>query len=192
MRRIAQLTLLAVIALFIAGCGGPEDSNEQIVAACERQREEIANAPEESATPTAPSTEERLAATELRECAGQPANVVAAADEEQPAEGDGEAPAEEPTDEGDAEAEAEPTPVELDPAARDLFTTSCGGCHALSDAGTEGAVGPNLDETKLTAAEISALIAAGKGAMPAGLLQGDDAEAVAAYVEGAAAAAAAG
>ena len=28
----------------------------------------------------------------------------------------------------------------------ELFTQQCGSCHALADAGTEGEVGPNLDE----------------------------------------------
>ena len=31
-------------------------------------------------------------------------------------------------------------------AGKALFTTSCGGCHTLADAGTSGNVGPNLDD----------------------------------------------
>ena len=30
---------------------------------------------------------------------------------------------------------------------QDIFTSSCGGCHELSAAGTAGGVGPNLDES---------------------------------------------
>ena len=30
-------------------------------------------------------------------------------------------------------------------SGKDLFTTSCGSCHALSAAGTSGTIGPNLD-----------------------------------------------
>ena len=71
-------------------------------------------------------------------------------------------------------------------AARDTFAASCGGCHALSDAGTNGAVGPNLDSTKMDADQIEQQILNGGGAMPPGLLQGDDAAAVAQYVAGAA------
>jgi cytochrome c oxidase subunit 1 len=42
----------------------------------------------------------------------------------------------------------------------------CGGCHTLADAGTTGTVGPDLDETTLSAAEMEAIISDGKNAMP--------------------------
>ena len=44
----------------------------------------------------------------------------------------------------------ETTPaLEGDPAAgKVVFTTNCGGCHTLSDAGTTGTVGPNLDDAQ--------------------------------------------
>ncbi len=63
-----------------------------------------------------------------------------------------------------------------------LFVESCGGCHALADAGTSGAVGPGLDDTSMDEDAIAAQIASGGGGMPAGLLDGEEAEAVAAYV----------
>ena len=66
--------------------------------------------------------------------------------------------------------------------AKGLFASTCGVCHALSDAGTNGAVGPNLDETSLDAAGIESQIENGGGGMPAGLLDGADRTAVAAYV----------
>jgi cytochrome c551 len=189
-------TLLVAAALFIAGCGGPKNSGAELAAACERQIEQIMEAEEESDTPTAKSTQERLDDITLVECAGQRTRVVsadAAADE---ADADSDADAdEEPADEEeppaeeepDAVEEPEPEPVVLDPAARSLFESSCGGCHALSDAGTNGAVGPNLDGTSLDAEAIAAVIANGQGAMPPGLLEGDDATSVAEYVAGAAA-----
>lgn len=31
-------------------------------------------------------------------------------------------------------------------AGKQLFTQACGGCHTLADAGTAGAIGPNLDD----------------------------------------------
>lgn len=31
-------------------------------------------------------------------------------------------------------------------AGKQLFTRACGGCHTLADAGTAGAIGPNLDD----------------------------------------------
>ncbi|MCW2926505.1 MAG: cytochrome c class, partial [Thermoleophilia bacterium] len=77
----------------------------------------------------------------------------------------------------------------LDPKARELFASTCGGCHTLSDAGTNGAVGPNLDETTMDAAAVLSQIDKGAGAMPADLLKGEDAESVANYVAGAAGAA---
>ena len=31
-------------------------------------------------------------------------------------------------------------------AGKQLFSTNCGGCHTLADAGTTGTIGPNLDD----------------------------------------------
>ena len=70
--------------------------------------------------------------------------------------------------------------------AKQLFTSTCGGCHTLGDAGTSGRIGPNLDEEEPSAAEVVDAIESGPGQMPAGLLSGADAQAVADYVAGAA------
>ncbi len=35
-------------------------------------------------------------------------------------------------------------------AGKKVFTTNCGSCHTLADAGTDGSVGPNLDDLKPT------------------------------------------
>lgn len=43
----------------------------------------------------------------------------------------------------------------------------CGVCHSLEDAGTQGAVGPKLDELKPTIAQIKKAVSKGLGAMPA-------------------------
>ncbi len=52
-------------------------------------------------------------------------------------------------------------------AAITLFDSSgCAGCHTLSVADASGAVGPNLDTTSLSKAEIEAQIRSGGGAMP--------------------------
>jgi mono/diheme cytochrome c family protein len=62
----------------------------------------------------------------------------------------------------DAGAAADPNE-----AAVALFDSSgCAGCHTLSAAGSDGAVGPNLDVTSLSTAEIEAKIRSGGGAMP--------------------------
>jgi mono/diheme cytochrome c family protein len=63
-----------------------------------------------------------------------------------------------------------------------LFAGTCGGCHTLADAGTTGTFGPNLDELKPDDARVKKAIAQGPGAMPDGLLEGAQADAVARYV----------
>ena len=65
---------------------------------------------------------------------------------------------------------------------KELFTTTCGGCHTLADAGTNGQVGPVLDEVQPSKEEVANAIQQGPGQMPDGLLSGDDADVVAEYV----------
>ncbi len=67
-------------------------------------------------------------------------------------------------------------------AQRKAFATNCGGCHTLADAKTTGTVGPNLDQLKPAEAIIEHQIAVGGGPMPAGLLKGQQAKDVAAYI----------
>jgi ABC-type transport system substrate-binding protein len=68
-------------------------------------------------------------------------------------------------------------------AGKSLFTSTCGGCHKLKDAGTTGNVGPDLDSlAPLTAERVATQIEHGGGAMPPKLLTGKDAENTAAYV----------
>ena len=62
-----------------------------------------------------------------------------------------------------------------------LFIPTCGICHQLADAGTGGTAGPALDSPR-HAAQVRETIANGRGMMPAGLLSGKMAAAVAAYV----------
>lgn len=78
-----------------------------------------------------------------------------------------------------------------DEEAKDLFATNCGACHTLARAGTDGIVGPDLDDilgqgTPETNQErVASAIetgAGGGGQMPAGILQGEDAELVADFV----------
>jgi hypothetical protein len=68
---------------------------------------------------------------------------------------------------------------------KQIFTQSCGTCHTLSDAGTSGTVGPNLNQLKPDKARVQSAIengGAGTGAMPANIVTGAEAEAVAEYV----------
>ena len=55
-----------------------------------------------------------------------------------------------------------------DPAAgKEAFAgAGCGGCHTLGAAGSSGAVGPNLDDTKPSAELVVDRVTNGKGVMP--------------------------
>ena len=82
-----------------------------------------------------------------------------------------------------------------------LFVQSCGSCHTLADAGTQGRIGPNLDEAfgpgrqqGFKASTIRAIVydqikypsppdvSPRVPAMPANLVKGDEVDAVASYV----------
>ena len=60
----------------------------------------------------------------------------------------------------------------------------CGVCHALQSAGSEGVIGPNLDQLKATMSQIIAAVTKGIGVMQAweGILTSEEIEAVAYYV----------
>ena len=65
-----------------------------------------------------------------------------------------------------------------------IFTSSCGGCHTLADAGTAGTVGPNLDESMPPKALVVDRVTNGQGVMPSfkDSLSPAQIEAVAEYV----------
>ncbi len=83
---------------------------------------------------------------------------------------------------------------------KELFKEKCAACHTLADAGTKGVIGPNLDDAFRQSREdglgeqtIQSVIRGqisypveepptGLTGMPADIVTGDDAEAVAAYV----------
>jgi len=86
-------------------------------------------------------------------------------------------------------------------AGKQLFVEKCGSCHVLNRAGTKGTAGPNLDEAfhqsisedfgedairsvvlKQTLYPARGGSGGETGKMPAGLVKGDDAQDVAAYV----------
>jgi mono/diheme cytochrome c family protein len=72
------------------------------------------------------------------------------------------------------------TPVQR--RGKTLFVADCASCHTLADAGAKGIVGKNLDTTRPSAAVVLKTLAVPPKTMPAGLLRGADARAVAAYV----------
>ena len=85
-------------------------------------------------------------------------------------------------------------------AGKELFSQRCGQCHVLADAGTKGQIGPNLDDAFLQSradglgvTTIQSVVRGqiaypiedpptGAPGMPADLVEGEDAESVAAYV----------
>ncbi len=86
-----------------------------------------------------------------------------------------------PTDGGAGTGE-----VEGDPAAgKEIFASAgCGSCHTLSDAGSAGTIGPNLDESGIDFAGAVTQITNGGGGMQAysGTLSEEEIANVAAYV----------
>jgi sulfite dehydrogenase len=83
---------------------------------------------------------------------------------------------------------------------KELFVEGCGQCHVLADAGTQGVIGPNLDDAfkqpradglgentieSVVRTQIAYPVeepVTGTPGMPADIYEGDDAVAVAAYV----------
>jgi mono/diheme cytochrome c family protein len=79
---------------------------------------------------------------------------------------------------------------------KDLFVTNCGACHTLAKAGTDGVIGPNLDEllappsasapdpATVKPRVLSAINngGTGQGRMPKGVISGQQAQEVATFV----------
>jgi mono/diheme cytochrome c family protein len=76
--------------------------------------------------------------------------------------------------------------TEGDLRGREIFAKNCATCHTLRGANAVGLVGPNLDELRppraLTLNAIEQGRARGQGQMPAGLIDGRDAQEVAGFV----------
>ncbi len=76
-----------------------------------------------------------------------------------------------------------------DQTAKQLFQTNCGSCHTLARAGTDGVVGPNLDDLlgggtpEANKQRVTNAIENGiNGRMPAGILQGQQEQQVSDFV----------
>lgn len=96
--------------------------------------------------------------------------------------------------EGDEQA-ATVSVASRDTAGKELFDNNCGSCHTLAAAGTNGIVGPDLDDllvpTGTNSAEqyggsytrvLTAVTCGLGGRMPKGILIGEEAESTAAFV----------
>lgn len=65
-----------------------------------------------------------------------------------------------------------------------VFVQNCGTCHTLSAAGTDGNIGPNLDDLQPDYATVKSQVINGGGGMPAwkGVLSDAEIDAVSTYV----------
>jgi mono/diheme cytochrome c family protein len=97
------------------------------------------------------------------------------------------------TDQGSESSSPEDVPASLQ-AGKDLFVTNCGACHTLAKAGTDGVIGPNLDDllappsasapnpSTIKPRVLSAINNGVAGRMPKGVLSGQQADQVATFV----------
>lgn len=67
-------------------------------------------------------------------------------------------------------------------AGQAVFNENCTTCHAQDGIGA-GPIGPNLEGVGLSTDEIESVIVNGQGAMPGGLVSGEELDQVVAYVE---------
>jgi mono/diheme cytochrome c family protein len=159
------LILLVIIAalvgaLVVAGCGGGGSSSSSEATTTEEPAETGGAAEEE---------------TEAEEPAEEEEAETGGAEAEEPAEEEAET--------GGAEAGGESAAVA---AGKTVFTTNCGSCHTLKEAGTSGEVGPNLDELEPDLATVEHQVQNGGGGMPAfgkeGTLNAEEIKDVATFV----------
>ncbi len=97
------------------------------------------------------------------------------------------------THEGSQSASPQNVPASLQ-GGKDLFVTNCGACHTLAKAGTDGVIGPNLDELRAPPSAsapapatirprvVSAINNGVAGRRPQGVLRGQQADQVATFV----------
>jgi cytochrome c553 len=162
MRRTALLLVLVVAALGVVAIGcGQEQEQTATPETVEGTTTETTDT-ETTETETTETTETETTETETTE-----------------------------TETTETETTATTPAVEGDPVAgKEVFlgSSACGGCHTLADAGSTGAVGPNLDESQPDYELALDRVTNGQGGMPAfsGSLSEQQLADVAAYVSSAA------
>jgi mono/diheme cytochrome c family protein len=166
-RALILIAILALVgAMLVAGCGGSGGTT-----ATNQGPPSGANTPE--------ATEE----AEVEEEPTEESESAEATEEEAPAEEETE---EEPTEEEAGGEEEGGASAAMIAEGKTVFTTNCGSCHTLAEAGTSGTIGPNLDELKPSESTVEQQVINGGGPMPAfgkeDLLDPEEVKAVATYV----------
>ena len=165
------LILIVAIALasavVIAGCGGSGGTTAT-----------------GQGVPAGSNTPEKTEETKVEEEPAEESESAEATEEESAAEEPAEEESGAPASEESGESEAGSTAMTAE--GKTIFTTTCGTCHTLSEAGTSGTVGPNLDELKPSESTVEHQVINGGGPMPAfgkeGTLSPEEVKAVATYV----------
>jgi cytochrome c6 len=97
------------------------------------------------------------------------------------------------TQEGSESASPESVPSSLE-GGKELFVTNCGACHTLAEAGTDGVIGPDLDDllappsasapdpATIKPRVLAAINGGVGGRMPKGVVSGQQADEVATFV----------
>ncbi|MGD9735723.1 MAG: PQQ-binding-like beta-propeller repeat protein [Solirubrobacterales bacterium] len=174
-------TLIAINSV-PAGDEGPQIVAYRLGASAEAEEREAEEKEEAEAEGEQPAGKE---GGEEAGPVGEPeeggSEVAGEEEEEGAAEGEGGGEEEEASEEGGGE-EA------LLTEGKTAFTTNCASCHTLSEAGTTGSVGPNLDDLKPDKATVEKQVINGGGGMPAfgGLLSEEEIKAISEYVSKAA------
>ena len=157
-RLVLVLLLAALGAVALAGCGGAQEASPL----------------PETVEGTVPTEEETTAETETAETeTGETETTETETTETETAETE---TTETETTGGDDEGNPD--------AGTAVFKQNCGSCHTLEAAGTEGNIGPNLDESKPSYDKAVDRITNGKGGMPPfkGQLSEQQIKDVAAYI----------
>ena len=154
MRRVPVIAVVAVLAVGLAGCGYEGETTASPETVEGTAPQSTETTPTETATTETTETE----ASETTETETTETETT--------------------TTETTPAAEGDPV------AGKVVFTTNCGGCHTLSDAGTSGSVGPNLDDAQPDEALVVDRVTNGAGVMPpfGGTLTEHQIADVAAYV----------
>ena len=170
-RLVPVLVTLAILVsgLLVTACGGSEDPEGTVTSAITIGTDGAATNPGGGAA----------AGGEGGETTGGEGGETTAEEPEEGAAGDtGQ------TTEAEAGGDANDNPG--DPAAgKEVYASAgCGTCHTLEDAGSNGQVGPNLDEARPDYEQVVEYVTNGKGAMPSfkDRLSEEDIQNVANYV----------